>query len=95
VAQRQSTKNSLLYDLSTHDIMCKTPGICIMKIFSDPDGYTQQLEQLVINKLLPAYVERCRYLGVPVDYSDVPTHILSETVYAKNVAALLRPKKGS
>ena len=53
--------------------------------------YTQQLEQLIINKLLPAYVERCRYIGTPVDFSDVP-HTLTQSVYNKQLAALLRPK---
>ena len=57
--------------------------------------YTQQLETLIINKLLPAYVEHCKYLGNPVDFSDVPQHVLTQTSYAKNVAALLRPKNSA
>jgi hypothetical protein len=57
--------------------------------------YTQQLETLIINKLLPAYVEHCKYFGNPVDFSDVPQHVLTQTAYAKNVAALLRPKNSA
>lgn len=95
VALRQTTKIFQLCSLSTHDIMCKTPGNFTMNNFTDPDSYIHQLEQLIINKLLPAYVERCRYLGVSADYTDVPVNVLSKSVYAKNIAALLRPKINS
>jgi hypothetical protein len=51
--------------------------------------YTQELEDLVLNKLLPVYEDWCRQNNRPL---NIPVHILNNLHKKANIAALLKKK---
>lgn len=56
-------------------------------------SYTQELEHLVLDTLLPAYVKRQKSLGVINPYQGLNEQLLAQIKSKKKLPALLRPKE--
>lgn len=53
------------------------------------NSYARELEDLILNKLLPVYEDWCRINNRPV---NIPTHILNSLHKKAQIAALLTKK---
>lgn len=57
-------------------------------------NYTAELEQLVVNTLLPAYEDYCRrYPFSPLAKGPINSDIVREIKHNKDCGALLKPRK--
>lgn len=54
-------------------------------------NYVQELEQLVLNELLPVYERWHREHNLPINNSKLPTALIQSVKQKKSVAALLKP----
>lgn len=54
--------------------------------------YVSALEELITDKLLPAYIEHCRRAGLNPNTNEIITELLSIMKKKKEVPFLLRPK---
>jgi protoheme ferro-lyase len=54
------------------------------------EEYCKELENLIIDTLLPAYLEHYRLLGRPSPLGEINTKLLSAMRKKKKIAALLR-----
>lgn len=55
------------------------------------DDYLQHLEAVIINKLLPAYVNYCERTGIVPDLTDIPNSIVRRAKTKDNLPLLLKP----
>lgn len=53
------------------------------------DNYCDELEKLIADTLLPAYIEHCRLLGRPNPTSEINARLISAMRKKKKVAAIL------
>lgn len=53
--------------------------------------YVQELETLVVEQLLPAYISWCKVLGQVPDLDRVPAQLLRRAQARQNLPALLKP----
>lgn len=58
---------------------------------SNSYSYTTELEQLIINTLLPAYEKYCKDNSIKEPYSSIEAGLIKQIKRKKLVAALLRP----
>jgi len=60
---------------------------------SNSYSYTTELEQLIINTLLPVYEKYCKEHNIKDAYKGIDPEVLKQLKRKKVVAALLRPKE--
>lgn len=60
---------------------------------SNSVSYTWELEQLILNTLLPAYEKYCSEHNIKDMYKGVDPSLIKQIKRKKVVAALLRPKE--
>jgi hypothetical protein len=63
------------------------------KLMSNSYSYTTELEQLIINTLLPVYEKYYKEHNISDAYSGIDPELLRQIKRKKVVAALLRPKE--
>ena len=56
-------------------------------------AYTKALEDLILDKLLPAYIEHYRRLGLDPNQNEIIKELLIIMRKKKEVPAILLPKK--
>lgn len=56
-------------------------------------SYTQELEHLVLDTLLPVYAKQQKSKGVIDPYQGLNKHLLAQIKSKKTLPALLRPKE--
>lgn len=56
-------------------------------------SYTQELEHLILDTLLPAYIQRQKSLGSLNPYQGLNERLLDQIKAKKKLPALLRPKE--
>ena len=69
--------------------MLVQPVVCLMQNLND--DYLQQLETVIITKLLPAYLQNCERLGIVPDLNDLPNSIIRRSKLKDNLPLLLKP----
>ena len=57
---------------------------------SSENNYSTQLEQLIVCKLLPEYLQHCRQTGRAADLTDVPHHIVQQFENNTKIPKLLQ-----
>lgn len=55
--------------------------------------YVEELEELIIETLLPSYEKYWRAKGIPNPLQGINTELLKKMKIAKRLPALLRPKE--
>lgn len=55
------------------------------------DDYVQHLEEVIITKLLPAYIQNCERLGIMPDLTALPNSIIRRSKLKENLPLLLKP----
>lgn len=58
---------------------------------SHSNSYVTELEQLIVNKLLPVYETYCKQNNLPENFLLIDKDLLDRLKRKKVVAALLRP----
>jgi hypothetical protein len=56
-------------------------------------SYTQELEHLILDTLLPTYVKHQKSIGVINPYQGLNQQLLAQVKSKKKLPALLRPKE--
>jgi hypothetical protein len=69
--------------------MCKNKGLIMSN--SDDGSYKNQLEQLIVTKLLPEYLQHCKTTGRTADLTDVPRHIVKQFEHNAKIPKLFQP----
>lgn len=54
------------------------------------DEYVKELEDLIMDKLLPGYIENCRTKGIDPKIQEISSHLLKVKKLYKPLPALLR-----
>lgn len=56
-------------------------------------SYVTELEDLIVNKLLPVYDKYCAQNNIPINYDTIAPSLIKEIKRKKVLPALLRPKE--
>lgn len=55
------------------------------------DNYTLNLENLIVNQLLPSYLAYCKLTGVVPELEQIPQALVSRATQRQKLPLLLKP----